>query len=271
MVIARRRTLRVASDPIPTSYSSAPQEKKGNVNYVLIILLVVAAFALGHLLTRVQQLEKSVGNTGQVAVGQPTEAPRGELKINDDDPVKGPKDAKVTVVVFEDFQCPFCGAASGLNPEMVKSMQSRDATWQPAETNIIKDYVNTGKARLVWKDYPFLGQESIWAAAAARCAQDQGKFWEYHEKLFSSQKGENEGAFAKENLKKFAADLRLDTKSFNDCVDSGKHEARVQEAITYGQSVGVSGTPATFVNGQIVSGAAGYATFKPMIEAELSK
>lgn len=278
MPTAHRKSPSLKSDPIVTTYQSPNNEKRGNVNYILIGLLVVAAFALGHLFTRVQQLEKGTGTIagtsgtgGQVVQVQPTQVSKGELTVNDDDPVQGPKGAKVTVVVFEDFQCPYCGAATGLNSEMVKNMQSRDPNWQPAELNIIKEYVDTGKARLVWKDYPFLGQESIWSAAAARCAQDQGKFWQYHGKLFSSQKGENEGAFSKENLKKFAADLKLDTKTFNDCVDSAKHEAKVQQAITYGQSVGVSGTPATFVNGQVVSGAAGYATFKPMIEAQLKK
>ena len=278
MPTTRRKFPLSASEPIKTSYQSKGDGKPGNTNFILIGLLVVAAFALGHLFTRVQQLEKGVTTGGnptgtgeQAAQAQPTSVPKANLVVNDDDPVLGPKDAKVTVIVFEDFQCPFCGAASGLNPEMVKSMQSRDPNWQPAETNIIKDFVDTGKVRLVWKDYPFLGQESVWAAAAARCAQDQGKFWEYHKKLFSSQKGENEGAFSKENLKKFATELKLDTKAFNDCMDTGKHEAKVQQAVTYGQSVGVSGTPASFVNGQLVSGAAGYATFKPMIEAELNK
>lgn len=252
----------------------AEKEKKNTLTYVLIALLVVAAFALGSLYTKVKTLEKG-GTTagtapqGQAAAGAPTAGPRQEVKVDANDPVRGPKDAKVTVIEFADFQCPFCGAFSGLDDKMVKNMQGQDPSWQPAESNIIKDYVNTGKARFVWKDYPFLGQESIWSGAAARCAQDQGKFWEYHDYLYSHQNGENQGAFSKDNLKKFAAALGLDTAKFNSCVDSGKYESQMTQAQTAGQSYGVNGTPATFVNGQLISGAAPYAQFKTAIDALL--
>lgn len=253
-------------------------EKKENVstnkiNYLLVGLLVIAAFALGSLYTRVKTLEKGTASgTQQVAIPtgtQPTIPAKVDIKVTDDDPSMGPKNAKVTVVEFADFQCPFCAAFSGLDPKMVQSMQGRDPSWQPAALNIIKDYVKTNKVRLVWKDYPFLGQESFIAAQAARCAQDQGKFWEYHDYLFSHQNGENQGAFSKENLKKFAAVLGLKTADFNNCLDNAKYEKKVQDAVTFGQSVGVSGTPATFVNGKMVSGAASYTQFKPMIDAGL--
>jgi len=244
--------------------------KKNYLTYGLIGILVVAAFAIGSLYTKVQTLEKG-GKVAGVQEGQPTQPAKVDVKVTDDDPQKGPKNAKITIVNFSDFQCPFCGAYSGHNTELVKTMQQRDASWQPAETNILKEYVDSGKARFVWKDYPFLGQESMDAAAAARCAQDQGKFWEYHDYLFGNQKGENEGQFSKENLKKFAATLKLNTKDFNNCVDTGKYANKVKDAITYGQSVGVSGTPATFVNGNLISGAAPFATFKTAIEEELKK
>jgi len=252
--------------------SESTGEKKFGVNQILVVLLIIAAFFLGNLYTRVKTLEKGVGTTGQPSAQQgavPTVPAKVDLTVADDDPYLGPKDAKVTVVEFADFQCPFCGAFSGLNKEMVTNMQSRDASWQPAESNIIKDYVKTNKVRFVWKDYPFLGQESIWAAAAARCAEDQGKFWEYHDYLFTNQKGENQGAFSKENLKKFAATLGFNTGDFNSCLDSGKHEKKVQDAISYGQSVGVNGTPATYVNGKLISGAASYSQFKTLIDEDL--
>lgn len=250
-----------------------PSTPKNSLTYVLIGLLVIASFALGNLYTRVQVLEKGAGANTQAPqaaqIGVPTLGAKAQLAVADTDPVLGPKNAKVTVVEFADFQCPFCGAFSGLDEKMVQNMKGRDATWEPAVPNIKKDYVNSGKVRIVWKDYPFLGQESIWSAAAARCAQDQGKFWEFHDYLFSHQSGENQGAFSKENLKKFAGEVGLKTADFNTCLDSGKYEKAMQDALTYGQGVGVSGTPATFVNGQLVSGAASYATFKAMIDAAL--
>lgn len=276
------RVRRVIHEKKPVE-NNLPESERGNKNkimYVLVGLLVVAAFALGTLYQKVKILE-SGGTTTKTAAqpsGQPSQpnqpqapAAAAELKITDDDPALGSKNAKVTIVSFEDFQCPFCGAFTGLNPEMVKSMQSRDPSWQPALTGLKKDYIDSGKVRFIWKDYPFLGQESFLSAQAARCAQDQGKFWEYHDYLFSHQSGENQGAFSKENLKKFASELKLKTADFNDCMDKAKYEKKIQEAVTYGQSVGVNGTPATFVNGKLVSGAVPYSTFKPMIEEELKK
>lgn len=247
------------------------------MTYVVIFL---AGLVIGYLFNRVRTLEGNMvatnagagtGNAQQQAAANPTAAPKQDLKVADDDPSMGPKDAKITIITFEDFQCPFCGAFSGLNMEVVKSMQAQDSTWQPALSNLIKDYVNTGKARLVWKDYPFLGQESNYAAMAARCAQDQDKFWEFHDYLFSNQKGENQGQFSKDNLKKFAATLGLNTVDFNNCVDTDKYAKKMTDAVAYGQGVGVSGTPATFINGQMVSGAVPYSQFKTIIDTELAK
>lgn len=249
-------------------------ENKNYVMYALIVLLVIAAFVIGTLYTKVTVLEKGGGtNTAGTTGTNPSAAPRAELSIVGDDPVLGDKNAKVTVYTFEDFQCPFCGAFSGLDAEMVQNMKSRDATWEPAELGIKDNYVKSGKVKLVWKDYPFLGQESLWSAAAARCAQDQGKFWEYHDYLFSHQKGENQGQFSKDNLKKFAADMQLDTKAFNDCVDTDKYAKKIQDSLAYGQNVGVNGTPATFINTSqnLISGAAPFSEFKTAIDQELKK
>jgi protein-disulfide isomerase len=250
-------------------------EKKNKLNYLLVGLLVIAAFVIGSMYTKLQMLEKNGGTQVGGNVGGNAAVPSGapaaivDVTVTDDDPSIGPKNAKVTVVTFEDFQCPFCGAFTGLDEAMVKNMQGRDPSWQPAVPGIKKEYVDSGKVRLVWKDYPFLGQESFWSGQAARCAQDQGKFWEFHDYLFSHQNGENQGAFSKDNLKKFALAIGLNANDFNNCIDSAKYEKKLQDAVTYGQSVGVSGTPATFVNGKMISGAAGFDTFKSEIEAAL--
>ncbi len=117
----------------------------------------------------------------------------------------------------------------------------------------------------------FLGQESADAAAASECAADQDAFWEYHDLLFESQSGENQGAFKNENLKQFAADLKLDTKAFNECLDSGKYTQLVQEATQTANSMGVNSTPAFVVNGRAIMGAQPFDVFEQAIKEELTK
>jgi len=117
----------------------------------------------------------------------------------------------------------------------------------------------------------FLGQESADAAEASECAAEQDAFWEYHDLLFERQNGENQGAFSKENLKQFAADLKLDTKAFNECLDSGKYTQEVQEATQAANSMGVNSTPAFVVNGKAIMGAQPFEVFEQTIDAELSK
>ena len=180
---------------------------------------------------------------------------RGDsLKIRQDDFVLGNPAAKVVLIEYGDFQCPFCG-------------------WffQTTEKQVIEAYVKTGKAAFLWRDFAFLGEESFRAAEAARCAGEQGKFWEYHDHLFNSQRGENEGAFADGNLKRFAKELKFDEAKFNSCLDSGKFRKQVEATSDVGRSVGVSGTPATFVNGRLVSGAQPFSVFQKVIDEELKK
>jgi protein-disulfide isomerase len=117
----------------------------------------------------------------------------------------------------------------------------------------------------------FLGEESIWAAEAAECAADQNKYWEYHDKLFASQNGENQGAFEKENLKQFAADLGLDSDEFNACMDSGKHTELVKSDTTLAQQIGVQSTPSFLVNGTPLVGAVPSEQFQTLIEQNLTK
>jgi protein-disulfide isomerase len=115
----------------------------------------------------------------------------------------------------------------------------------------------------------FLGPESQWAAEASECAADQEAFWDYHDLLYARQAGENRGAFNKENLKQFAAELGLDTQAFNTCLDSGKYAELVGNETAAAQSLGVTGTPAFLINGQPLVGAQPFEAFQQAIEAEL--
>lgn len=115
-----------------------------------------------------------------------------------------------------------------------------------------------------------LGDESQWAAEAAECAGDQDAYWEFHDYLFTHQNGENQGAFSKDNLKGFAAELKLDTDAFNTCLDSGKYTELVQEQTSIGRQLGVSSTPTFAINGQAIVGAQSYDTFKQTIDGLLN-
>jgi len=166
---------------------------------------------------------------------------------------KGDPNASVTIIEFSDYQWPYCGRFAA------------DAGRQIETT-----YVDTGKVRFGYFNFAFLGDESVWSAEAAECAGDQDAYWEYHDYLFSHQNGENSGAFSKDNLKGFAADLDLDTEAFNTCMDSGKYTEFVTQQTNVARQLGVQSTPTFAVNGQAVVGAQSFDTFKQTIESLLA-
>jgi len=125
------------------------------------------------------------------------------------------------------------------------------------ERQLIDEYVATGKARFEYHHYIVVdrivgGNESQRAAEASECANEQGEFWNYHKMLFANWNGEGEGAFVDRRLKIFAETLGLDTQKFNQCFDSGRYAGEVRADTQLGQSLGVTGTPTVFVNGQKV-------------------
>jgi protein-disulfide isomerase len=168
----------------------------------------------------------------------------------DDDPVKGSSDALVTIVEFSEFECPYCG------------VYSRDTFPQIDEA-----YIKTGKVKYVFRDFPLSFHEHAQKAAeAAGCAGEQGKFWEYHDKLFA-----NQSALTVDNLKQYAKDLGLDTAKFDQCLDSGVRAAEVAKDVADAQNYRVSSTPTFFINGIKLKGAQSFSAFQELIEAELAK
>lgn len=117
----------------------------------------------------------------------------------------------------------------------------------------------------------FIGPESEWAAEGTECANAQGKFWEYHDKLFDNQGGENVGAFSKANLKRFAAEMKLDTAAFNACLDSDKYLAKVRADTAQSSSMGVNSTPTFFINGRMLEGAPSYDQLAQLLNSMLPK
>lgn len=117
----------------------------------------------------------------------------------------------------------------------------------------------------------FIGNESEWAANATECANEQGKFWEYHDKVFENQGGENKGAYAKPVLKRFAKEIGLDSAKFDPCLDQDKYLAKVRADTAKAQQMGVRSTPSFFINGKFLEGALPYEQFAQIINSLLPK
>lgn len=226
------------------------------------ILVFLLGGALGGMYVKIQYLEGKAGTTAGVTAAAPgpsvptaPAAPtKTDVKVLDTDPVKGDPKAKLTIVEFADYQCPFC-----------------ERFFKDAGAQIIKDYVDTGKVKFVYKNLAFLGKESTDAANAALCAKEQNKFWEYHDYLFTHQGQENSGAFSQTNLKQFAAALGLDTTQFNSCLDAQKYNSQVTADQAEASKNGFNSTPSTAVGSTPIVGAQPYAQFKAAIDAELAK
>ncbi|MFZ1019745.1 MAG: thioredoxin domain-containing protein [Minisyncoccia bacterium] len=248
--------------------------QNNNQNGIVGAIIVAGVLIAGAILLKGShsptQVNPSAGGNG-IPITTTALAPVGPT-----DRTLGNPNAKVALVMYEDFQCVYCGAISGSQPNtpLIQSLKQNDPTWTPFMPEIVNNYVKNGSVLLVYRDYAFLGPESAEAAQAARCAGDQGQFWEYHDYLFAHQKGENQGAFSNPNLESFAKILGLNTINFNQCLDSGKYAQAVAASKAEGDAAGVTGTPKGFilVNGKVVStidGAEPWSTVQPKIDAAL--
>ena len=226
------------------------------ISGVLAVLLIISVFTAGFGIRGNSITGKTVDVPSPSPSRSPSPSPSPSgiglvdaKKWVDDDPSVGEKNAKLTIVEFSDFQCPFCGRFRSQTFDQIK-----------------KEYIDTGKVKFVFRDFPLnsIHPYAQKASEASECADEQGKFWEYHDKLF-----ENQGALTVDNLKKYASDLSLDTKKFNDCLDSGKMTAEVNKDTQDAQASGGSGTPYFLVGNKPVSGAQPFANFKAAIDAQL--
>ena len=130
------------------------------------------------------------------------------------------------------------------------------------EPKLYKEYVQDGTLRIEWRDFPYRGRESVNAAVAARSAQAQGKFWEYHDLLYQEQAS----GYSDENLTSYAKEIGLDTKRFEDDYESARYAGLVQADFQRGQSIGVNGTPTFFINDQVLVGLQPLGVFESAIE-----
>jgi protein-disulfide isomerase len=188
--------------------------------------------------------EKELRDAARVAVR--LEAPRGSVKIPAGAPSTGPAGAPVTIVEFTDYQCPYCHRAQGVIDELLGRY--------------------SGKVRLVHLDFPLDGHPgAVPAARAARCAGEQGRFWEYHRNLMTAP-----GPLDETDLEGRASALHLNASAFGACLSSGRHDAAIQASLRQGEAMGVTGTPAYFVNGRMLAGARPIESFTELVDAELA-
>ncbi len=234
---------------------------------LLIIFLLIASFLLGALTTKISYLEKEINQTQ----GAPSTVPNSQAGQNlpqepavkadvkqGNLPILGNKNAKVTIVEFTDFQCPFC-------------KRFFDETF----VQLKSEYIDNGKAKLSIRHFPLtaIHPNAFKAGEAAECANEQGKFWEYHDELFKNQtKWESQPVDeAQKTFTSIAGNLGLNKGSFTSCLSSGKYKANVDKDLSDGQKAQVSGTPTFYINGNQLVGAQPFSSFKTIIDQQFSK
>lgn len=217
--------------------------------YILIIAVIIGGFiyfrgggfgSTGNVVADLDQVAPNVA---------PPEIARVQVSA-DDDAVKGDPKAKVEIIEFSDYECPFCGNF-----------------YRETLSQIKTEYIDTGKAKFIYRDFPLnsIHPQAQKAAEAAECAGEQDKYYDMHDMLF-----ENGVQGGPDIFKQYAGDIGLDIAKFSECLDTSKMASEVQKDFQDGQRSGVSGTPAFFVNGKLVSGAQPFSVFKELIDAELA-
>jgi len=215
--------------------------KKGVIIGVIVVAIVVGIAA---------SYSSSPSETVNLDMGRT----HGTISTAMGSPILGNLSAPITIVEFGDYQCEQCYA-----------------WYHETKPAIVQDYIDTGKANLVFVDLAFLGRDSIPAAMATYCAEDQGMYWEYHDLLYTSQESVDGGWANSERLKAFAFSLDLDMDLFESCLDSGKYSKRVQYNIQQARENGVRGTPGFFIvssnEQQKIGGAQPFSVFKKILDS----
>jgi len=223
-------------------------KKKGPILGIIIISIIAGIAALASS----SENESNLGEQYDVDMSRI----HGSISTALGSPILGNPDAPITIVEFGDYQCHQC------------------YNWfHNTKPMIMRDYIETGKANLVFVDFAFLGKDSPKAAQATYCADDQNKYWEYHGILYNSQESKIDSGWANtERLKAFAFSLNLDMELFNDCLDSDKYSKRVQYNSQQARDNGVRGTPGFFIVGpdfdqKQIGGAQPFSVFKKVLDS----
>ena len=179
--------------------------------------------------------------------------------VSNGSPILGDPDAPITLVEFGDYQCHYC-----------------NVFFESIEKDIMKNYVKTGKVKIIFKDYNIIGPDSINASHGAHCANEQGLFWEYHDILYSNWTGENNGWASLSNLTVFAEEIDADMDNWTECMNEKKHSKIIMDSNNDAKSLELTGTPAFFVinsNGEVskIFGAQPFEVFQKIFDTELEK
>lgn len=171
----------------------------------------------------------------------------------------GSSDATVTMVEFGDYQCFYC-----------------NRFFHNTESEIVKNYIDTGKVKMIFKDFTIIGEDSVNAAHASHCANEEGKFWEYHDALYNHWTGENNGWASFDNLVEIAKQVGLDEASFRTCMTDERYASIIEQSNSDARALGITGTPAFFVIGPDntvtkIGGAQPYEVFEKIFESQLKK
>jgi len=215
--------------------------KKGAIIGVIVVAIVVG-IAASYSSPSSETVNLDMGRT------------HGSISTAMGSPILGDPSAPITIVEFGDYQCEQCYA-----------------WFHETKPALVRDYIDTGKANLVFVDLAFLGRDSIPASMATYCAEDQGMYWEYHDLLYNFQEHVDNGWANSERLKAFADSLDLDLELFESCLDSGKYSKRVQYNIQQARENDVRGTPGFFIVGpdgqQKIGGAQPFLVFKQILDS----
>lgn len=237
------------------------EARKRRERIILMVVIAGVILLIGGILIlasggNTKAAESTVPAQGIAPIVTVTPIPRKNTDRN----AAGDPNAPVTVIEYSDYQCPFC---------------DRFAT--QTEPLFVRDYVNTGKVRFIFRSFGnWIGPESLNAAEAAYCAGDQGKFWQMHDLLFANRLGENVGSFTLPRIFKMAEALNLNMDKFKKCLTSHKYQQQAMQDLKDGQRAGVKGTPSFIIiapdgSQELVVGALPYDEFKTYIDKALAK
>lgn len=238
------------------------QKTKANTIFLPAAILIAGVLIAGSVIYSTNRRtpdsapQPTAGNNQQATAPAPANLSEA-LKIGGRDVILGDSNAPVTLIEYGDYQCPFCGRM-----------------FTQVEPQLREEYIKTGKVKMVYRNFQFLGIESTNAGASAECAKDQGKFWAYHDELYKAEIAdgkENSGNLNRALFVSLAGKAGLDVNAFASCYDSNKYVAQVDKDRNDASAIGVNSTPTNYINGQMVQGAQPYSAFKSVIDIALQK